>query len=274
MIKLKNLISIDEVVRSKYINKDIADKFIQRYCTTSLDRNKHGFKIYRGRNKNNGMNIQPHMIINPKQSERKSKNTSNIYTSLIDSSDRWKDYPKRSRSIIATTNKGYAYSYGMPYLVYLINGAKIGLCSSDDFWGSFKYIKDEFNIGNMEEFNGEVLRFFRNLNDVIGKNLIPNGLSNNISPNNINSILDKFQSELTEKILQTALLDYDITEFGEKFIDYLKKGGNIREFFDDILDPSKNKFRLTTIENFNFGSEYDMEIWTDAISVMVIDNEE
>jgi len=57
-------------------------------------------------------------------------------------------------------------------------------------------------------------------------------------------------------------------------INFLKSGGTFRQFFDEILDPTKNKFRLTTIENFNFGAEYDMELWTDAISVMILDQNE
>jgi len=211
MISLKNLILIDEAVRSKPINKDIADKFIQKYCTTSLNRNKHGFKIYRGRNKSNAYNlpIDPYFIINPKQSERISKNTTNIYTALIDSSEKWKDYPKRSRSIIATTNKGYAYSYGHPYLVYLVNGAKIGLCPSDDFWSSFKYIKEEFDIRVMDDFNGEVERFFNKLDstiyDITNKSVTNKNELRNITPGGIDAILNKYQSALTEKILQIML---------------------------------------------------------------------
>jgi hypothetical protein len=266
MIRLKQLISIDEAIRSKLIRKDTANKFIQKYCTTSLHKHTQGINIYRGRGPSTDS-----LIINPKQSERKSRNTNNIYTSLIDSSTNWKDYPRRSRSIIATINILAADAYGQTYSVFPVNGSKIGICSNNDFWLSFKYIKNRFGIRSMGDFNEKLDEFFNRLKLTIeegtGKYIRDNISST--SPDNINTILDKYQSALTDNVFEIMVSDYNNSVLDKQLVKYLDSGGKFREFFDEILDPVKNEFELTTIENFTLDDKYDREVWTDAISVMV-----
>lgn len=83
------------------------------------------------------------LITDPKRVIRKSANTTNQYTLLFSNLPSWAEYPKRNRSIIATTSLRHASSYGNAYLVLPFDGAKIGVCSSLDMWDT--YYK---NLGN------------------------------------------------------------------------------------------------------------------------------
>ncbi len=78
---------------------------------------------------------------------RKSKNTSNYYTLVLDNDVRWKDYPKRSQSFICATGT-YSEMYGNLYVVVPLENQPIGICPTKDFWFSFeKFSPDVINIG-------------------------------------------------------------------------------------------------------------------------------
>ena len=73
-------------------------------------------------------------FIDPSKSNRPrvSANTGNHYTLIMDNSSSWKSYPKRSKSLICSTDEGYAIDFGKTYRVYPINGGKIGVCPYRD----------------------------------------------------------------------------------------------------------------------------------------------
>lgn len=68
---------------------------------------------------------------------RKSQNTTNYYTVIIDNNPLMKDFPKRSRSFIASTSSGTAGGFawsGKVYKMVPFDGVKIGVCSQFDMW--------------------------------------------------------------------------------------------------------------------------------------------
>lgn len=66
---------------------------------------------------------------------RKSKNTSNYYTAILDEVLPG-EFPRRSKSIICTSFEGfdYAKSYGTVYALFPFDGVDIGVCPSGDIW--------------------------------------------------------------------------------------------------------------------------------------------
>ena len=70
---------------------------------------------------------------------RKSANTENYYTLLIDNSPKWIKYPKRSESFICSSTENNASGYGTVYLVLPFDNTKIAICPENDFWNSFEY---------------------------------------------------------------------------------------------------------------------------------------
>lgn len=65
---------------------------------------------------------------------RFAKNTSDLYRMLIDTSPGFSEYPKRGKSLIASTDQEYANGYGETYLVLPFDGAPIGVCQYEDMF--------------------------------------------------------------------------------------------------------------------------------------------
>lgn len=80
------------------------------------------------------------VISDPSLTTRKSINTGNYYTMLLDSHPKRGHFPKRSASFIATTDLKIANGYGngvsggMNVAVIPFNGVKIGVVNNDDMW--------------------------------------------------------------------------------------------------------------------------------------------
>ncbi|MCK9417589.1 hypothetical protein M0Q97_13185, partial [Candidatus Dojkabacteria bacterium] len=72
-------------------------------------------------------------LIDPKKHDRRSANTQNYYTYIIDNSKDWEDFPKRSKSLIC---HGYAKRppYYDQYVVIPLNDANFGIANDDDLW--------------------------------------------------------------------------------------------------------------------------------------------
>ena len=125
-MRLENYLIEEKLDRTKEVSLDFALDFAKK----NKDFLK-GSPIYRGlRN-----NISLYAFVEPEKYTRVSANTENYYTLMIDNSPNWEGYPKRSKSIICSSSKSGASGYGNVYRVIPKNGAKIGVCSSDDFWG-------------------------------------------------------------------------------------------------------------------------------------------
>lgn len=80
-------------------------------------------------------------IIDTNGFNRVSANTENYYTWWLDNNPTWKGYPKRSKSLICSTDRNYAAYFGYLYLIIPSDKANIGICSKFDLWESFNYIK-------------------------------------------------------------------------------------------------------------------------------------
>ena len=67
---------------------------------------------------------------------RRSKNTLNFYTTILDTLLPPLGFPKRSESIICANwrNRDHAGGYGSMYAIFPFNGVKIGICPGEDMW--------------------------------------------------------------------------------------------------------------------------------------------
>lgn len=233
--------------RSKIIkSEDELVELLTNNCQQSLKAYKKGTKIFRG------VDIEaPALFIDPKKYKRKSANTANYYTLLIDNSPKWSKFPKRSKSIICSTSREKTFIYGDTYIVFPYDGAKIGVCPEDDFWNSFM---------NSLQTN---LRFFNNeLEDLMSQASI------------------KFFSDKSYKGIKDAFKAFDLyleqnpdkeprfkKTWGFKwFRDYFSKYNNIMKLIEDKLDPSKNDFKLVKAGD---KITNDVEVWTDSKSILI-----
>ena len=81
-------------------------------------------------------NYADYNILTGEEGKRKSANTTNHYTKIIDHNLKGTDYPLRSKSIICTNDYDYARNYSAvnPYVIIPFDGVKIGVCPTDDMW--------------------------------------------------------------------------------------------------------------------------------------------
>jgi len=234
--------------RSKSISKEKAFDIITNKCSQVLESYKIGKVIYRGLRFQN----KQYLSVNPSNFERKSANTLNYYTLLVDNSPYWKDYPKRSKSIICTTNKFTANDYGSVYVVFPYNNAKIGICPANDFWDSFLI---GLQIG-LESFNDILQGLLEELNIDIEDSSFAN----------IKNAFKQF-----DKLYQNnpdIIKEYNDPRLNRIFEDY--KGEGLLNYFNKQMNPKKNYFMLQ-----NIGKPIkcnDCEVWTDSKCVLVDKN--
>lgn len=236
-IELDKLI---ELLKSKKISKeDIENIFIYRGIKNSLS---------------------SFLYINPKQFNRESAHTFNIYTLLIDNSYYWRGYPKRSKSIVCSTSLEEADNYGNPYAVLPLNkNANIGVCPTNDIWTSFK------SMGSLMLFNLEIIDVYNNIIKT-SKNDNKNKLDlKNLSYDTIIKMFDVF-----DKNKDNIKIYFNYNKFiyewantsNLKFIDYVNKHMNPREnkFF---RNPYKNLVTIDALQKNPY------EVWTDSECILI-----
>lgn len=212
-------------------------------------------------------------FIQPSNYIRKSAYTDNYYTLIIDNSDRWSDFPKRSKSIVCTTSSTRAGAYGEVLNVFPEIGSKIGVCPDKDVWISFSLLDEKLNIKRANEFNTflnylydwavwdlrdiksleqeNFSRFKKQINDIGESKRFQNfyqkgkfGLKGNQLP-----------SHIKNEIKEAAYLFYpNYTSFFE--------------FIDDLLDPHKNGFEIKKY-NKNLSLPDNKEVWMSSDSVLI-----
>lgn len=245
--------------RSEEIEIQKAIEFLRDNCSDALS----AAPIYRG------VKQPPKdaFFIDPKKSTRKSRNTKNFHTLLVDNSPRWQAYPNRSQSIICTTNERRALDYGRgsAYRVFPVNGSKIGICPANDWWFSFSFLEE-----SMEKFDR--LRLMKG--DINEFNYLLSGLANVSLPAGSGQLDDDDYStlvrqlDLVDKTIQDTPLKPTFEHYSEFY--QLIKGGkpHIVDNLAALFDPRNNEFDLVDIKNFNT-KEVDIELWTDGASILV-----
>jgi len=198
-------------------------------------------------------------FVRPSEHTRLSKNTINAYTLLIDNLSQWKEYPKRSKSIICSTDYGRAKDYsheGGPYIIFPKNGAKIGVCSTWDIWDSFN-----IKVGDMSGFNNQLRNLLLVAFDT--NDIYMEEFKNWKSFLQNLDYLDKHKTEIYQNdpvamdgIIRDLELDKYFKNKNMKLIDHL----------GDLLDPNKNGFDLKKVgDDLPAGSE----VWTDADCILI-----
>lgn len=265
--------------RTKYIGSTRAGNVLKNYMS-AVDRLNHDAGIYRGiRNFN-----KTYALVKPSQVKRKSRNTSNIYTALMDILPSWREWPKRSLSIICSSSVGYAARYSGPpispdwesvgavYCVLPKNESRIAICSADDIWNSFVVISDRWGKDSMDLFNETFETIFSQLLKFSGVLV-----QDDIKKFDGNQ-MKKFLSKADEITKETNALKDSLIYLENRYAFFITVIEDIRkykneknltwlEYFDELLNPIDNGFTLSTIEMYNPDSF--REVWTDADCLLI-----
>jgi hypothetical protein len=183
-----------------------------------------------------------YLFIDPSKSVRVSANTANYYTLFMDNDPSWKAFPKRSRSIIGATNLERINHWPTIYRVYPYNGAKIGVCPSDDIWTSF-----DAHI-MLSDINSAI-------SDLTGEH-----------PQTYKELLKAFK--------QIDMFKYEPEFWNEhqwqknilKSMGYFKSDKSFYQVYKKYMDPKENGFYL---EGSNYQTNSVYEFWTDSPCIML-----
>lgn len=192
---------------------------------------------------------------------RKSANTYNFATLIIDNSTEWQEFPKRSKSYICSSSKNYAGGYGKLYRVYPYDGANIGICSGRDIWWSFKQTMDKLDISSIDALNQTLKKLFE-------------------------AVLNKNQVDLSYDALKQACEEIDIKlhQHNYDFFEFASHYGQLHPVcfnlliqltkqyklpllhgLTRLLDPVVNGFTHINISHAKSGTlPSNNEVWTDS----------
>jgi len=275
-MRLKQFIITEK--RSESISKYDALDAINSKCKDALKEYRKGNIIYRGIE-----NHDPFLKVSPSKFTRVSKGISNYYTLINDNSPAWEKYPKRSKSIICANNYDLAYSFGKVYIVFPFDGAKIGVCSTNDYWSAFPFLRSKLYIDSIKNFNDYIENLFnirivyKNVGDI-------NKVKTYKDLQKLFHEFDKFVKEQDKKTIAEMKRrdenrgfefkepDYSptINYFNKKtyslLLRYYEKFNDLEKYFRYLLDPKKNKFELKTIGD---KLPKNKEVWTDSDSILV-----
>jgi hypothetical protein len=122
-------------IKSTPLDLQEVEEIIKKNCSDSLWMFESKTPIWKGEKQQDSiLGKNGIAIVDTTKSERKSQNTSNWYTLIIDNNPKYKNYPKRSQSLICTNKIGTARRYGPPMAVIPFNDAKIGIVNAPDIW--------------------------------------------------------------------------------------------------------------------------------------------
>jgi hypothetical protein len=257
---IKEYYDYPEGTRSKEISLEETVIFYKENCT---DWDLNGIQIYRG---TEGAQFD-YSINDPSKSIRISRNTSNYYTLLLDTFSVWKNYPKRSKSLICSTHLVMSMSFGKVSIVIPVNGSKIGIVPTYDIWSGFEnsglYILKQLDVFN--QIIDSMFKFYLKKSDywnMTGEDLI----------NSIDLIGNKLREDNNYEKFTHILKhinyfsEHDIIEI-LKFIKDFKTSSysNLSIYLSKFMSPDRNRFELITTKEQNVLEKHDKnEVWTDG----------
>ena len=233
--------------RTKSISKDDAIDMVSKNCMNAFNKSLSSFKICR----DIGTNSLSYGFVDPTKGEpRKSANTENYYTLIIDNSKRWKSYPKRSRSIICSNMAPSSETH----IVLPFDNSKIGICPTSDMWWSFE---KSFNNILLNDVNMYLNILFHEFDIKV---------KSDCSFTDLKSYLNTVDETINSQGFFSKSRIVNFIKFMDK---YIGSKMSMFEFIDTKMDPIKNNFKVVKVGDSILGEK---EVWTDGKSVLVQSN--
>lgn len=258
--------------RSIPLSLDQIRKFISRNFKIANEFAKKGKFLYRGMKY---AADKDYYYINPKEKTRIADQQSRFAHFLFDILPSWKNWPKRSKSVIFTNSLADVGFYGNTYVIFPDDGVEIAICPSNDFWFDWSYLNSRWSaplegLYGIPMFNTLTEGFFKNVYDT--NDLRFSSLSE------VEEVLYKINQqslsldEIIEKLLDAqgvVKIEYLHTPF-MKIIKDMKENfeGDWLKYFDGLLNPESNQFKLIDI-NEAFQLPPAREMFTDSVCLLI-----
>jgi hypothetical protein len=246
--------------RSEELTKEQFLELISKHCTQYTLNNT---QLYRGVREGRKISSNPggksdYLKLDPRGKRRVSIEPQNVHTFIMDNLPAWKDYPKRSESVIATTSDGATGMYGYTYVVIPFDNVKIGICPSYSIWGTFGNARitetSKFFEWLSEKVKGEAGYFDFQSSDMTDEEF----------KRKLNEISDDMNKTITqhhtegglplEQVFTHRLFNSSVTMFLINYCEY-KETGKIETHMDyDIL--AKHLLNISGEEIYNYLNDF------------------
>lgn len=249
MISFKQFISEEAVGKKPQftpLDANAAIEVLNQECRASLWMLYDNKPFYRGMDYPRKIDKLGFGTVDTSATERKSQNTTNYYTMILDNNPYCKDFPKRSRSFISSTSieKARGYAWGLPVVLIPADSAKVGIVGKNDIWDT------QINLGG---YRGDLEDLNRAFKSYLG-----------LAPT-----LDSF-----EKFAERAK-DRDSAEF-HKLTEFCPGESNARRLAKDFMDelfkaysPAKTGFTTYPAANLPHKLPRDSEVWVSGKVVII-----
>lgn len=238
---------------------------LKRECRETIEvyRRNKDFRIYRG-DRNAAL---PVAYFDPGKYNRVSRNTNNIFTLLVAASPAWseREIPLRHKSIICITNASAARYYGNTYVVFLVDGARVGVGTERDNWENYKTTsKEVFGVDwvDVDMFNVTLMETLVAVYGIeVGKMI----KSSSTAAETVWELLRGADAETAknkEEMLSRLKRQMYYTEFvrAEKMIEF----GGLVKSAATYINPVKNNIVSVDMNALAKMNRGDVEVWTDA----------
>lgn len=253
----------------RFENMDLqaAVEYAKKHCDVAM---KNKVVFYRGE-KSKG--IDKIASVNPSLTKRVSQNTTNFYTVLMDNLPAYAKFPKRSASLICSTDPDSAASYSARYYAVIpCNGSKIGVAPYEDIWHTRVYIPTcssvRFNV-----MNTNWTHLFKDLGLPV----------KGATYDNFKEIAKRFEATVDQEDSKDPRIvaDRDVMDdfmrtfkFLNRSIDDVERLQSLVQsdfmyFLNQIYNPAENGCIVTTSAGFDLDEDDEREIWTDGPCLLV-----
>lgn len=259
---MKHLKPFFEYYRNTRGNEISKDEFLSILNTNCKDWLKAPHQLVRRKEKYDSQ----FSLIDPSKDTRISINPSNHVTMLMDDLPSWKNFPKRSKSVIFSVNvEGPRYSPAFGNEVYFVipfDNARFGVTPELDLWSarvrkSSSYSNDSSWFFKEMSMNDDLSNYFYNINVSSDYNLFSKQV-NEFFAKEIDVNVD---SRITRRFKE------DFKETGkETFIDYLNDLLSPGNFWDKDHDRiNDNGYKVMDYNQMiNNPTKRGNECWTDS----------
>lgn len=223
--------------RAKEITKQEAIEIIKKHCSHNFAKtaDTKNQKIWRGSER---YTFDYGLANSESKRLRIAANAASYIMAFMSGSNTWKDYPPRNKSFICTTENSYADTYGTPKIMIPFDGTKIGMCSKDDIFGSFKLPYEDMN------------HFLSILSGEFGLHDLSKTIASYESlvffSEKLMEIRDTKPDHFAEAAaVQARALLFLIPEKSPELQEFMNTG-NVIQFLEQMFTPKENGFTVTT----------------------------
>jgi hypothetical protein len=280
MIKLSPLIK-ETIVGNPLVGKITLREMLYGNYSEAFALWRNDIRLYRAHRLKPGSSGMIEVF--PSRGERKSLDSSNVYTNLLSSLPSWKDYPPRSFSLIFGSNEDTVDLYpGATFYVFPKNGARIVVSPVKDVLSAraFPHLEKntDLNITNFIYMPAVMEALIGNYEYISDINLSHHDKDHwvfGLAHSNYQKFIDLLQELSTKERLAQIMQDLrktssNVTFYIDKILSaYMKHGGTWEQFFDDNLDPQKNGYALVGLNEMSKYTDDEHECWTNSDCLLV-----